>query len=145
MYTVQHLLDKKGSSVATVDADATVLDAAAIMNGRRIRALVVTRHDKVIGIFTERDILNRVVAAQSSPAKTLVKDVMTTPVACCHRNTREAECRAVMRKKRIRHLTVVEEDRLVGIISIGDIIEDESAEKDDTIHYLHEYLYGDYR
>ncbi len=50
-----------------------------------------------------------------------------------------------MRKKRIRHLTVVEEDRLVGIISIGDIIEDESAEKDDTIHWLHEYLYGDYR
>lgn len=145
MYTVQHVLDKKGDSVATIDADATALDAAAVMNERHIGALVVTRHDKVIGIFTERDILNRVVAAQSPPAETLVKDVMTTPVACCRRNTTEAECRAVMRKKRIRHLTVVEEDRLVGIISIGDIIEDESAEKDDTIHYLHEYLYGSYR
>ncbi len=145
MYTVQHILDKKGSSVATIDADATVLDAATLMNERHIGALVVTRHDKVIGIFTERDILNRVVAAQISPAKTLVKDVMTTPVACCSRNTKETECRAVMRKKRIRHLTVVEEDRLVVIISIGDIIEDESAEKDDTIHYLHEYLYGNYR
>ncbi len=141
MYTVQHILNKKGSSVATIDSDATVLDAAALMNERHIGALVVTRHDKVIGIFTERDILNRIVAAQYSPAKTLVKDVMTTPVACCRRNTTEAECRAVMRKKRIRHLTVVEEDRLVGIISIGDIIEDESAEKDDTIHWLHEYLY----
>ncbi len=145
MYTVQHILDKKGSSVATIDADATVLDAAELMNERHIGALVVTRHDKVIGIFTERDILNRVVAAQSSPAKTIVKDVMTTPVACCRRITMEAECRAVMRKKRIRHLTVVEEARLVGIISIGDIIEDESAEKDDTIHYLHEYLYEGYR
>ncbi len=145
MYTVQHILDKKGSSVATINADATVLNAARLMNERHIGALVVTRHDKVVGIFTERDILNRVVAAQSSPAETLVKDVMTTPVACCRRNTTEAECRAVMRKKRIRHLTVVEEDRLVVIISIGDIIEDESAEKDDTIHYLHEYLYGDYR
>ncbi len=145
MYTVQHILDKKGSSVATINADATVLDAAALMNERRIGALIVTRHEKVFGVFTERDILNRVVAAQIFPAKTLVKDVMTTPVACCHRNTTEAECRAVMRKKRIRHLTVVEEDRLVGIISIGDIIEDESAEKDDTIHYLHEYLYGSYR
>ncbi len=145
MYTVQHILDKKGSSVATIDADATVLDAARLMNERRIGALVVTRHDKVIGIFTERDILIRVVASLSSPSTTLVKDVMTTPVACCRRNTTEAECRAVMRKKRIRHLTVVEEDRLVGIISIGDIIEDESTEKDDTIHYLHEYLYGNYR
>ncbi len=142
MYRVQHILDKKGSSVATIAADATVLNAAKLMNERRIGALVVTRHDKVIGIFTERDILNRVVAAQSSPAKTLVKDVMTTPVACCRRNTKVAECRAVMRKKRIRHLTVVEEDHLVGIISIGDIIEDDNAEKDETIHYLYEYLYG---
>jgi CBS domain-containing protein len=145
MHTVQHVLHKKGSSVATIDADATVLEAARLMNERRIGALVVTRHDKVIGIFTERDILNRVVAAQSSPAKTVVKDVMTTPVACCRRNTTEAECRAVMRGKRIRHLPVVEEDHLVGIISIGDIIEDENAEKDDTIRYLHEYLYGSYR
>ena len=145
MYRVQHILDKKGNSVATIDADATILDAAVLMNERHIGALVVTRHDKGIGIFTERDILNRVVAAQRPPAKTLVKDVMTTPVACCCRNTTEAECRAVMRKKRIRHLTVVEEGRLVGIISIGDIIEDESTEKDDTIHWLHEYLYGSYR
>lgn len=145
MHTVQHILDKKGSSVATIDADASVLDAARLMNERHIGALVVTGHDKVIGIFTERDILNRVVAAESSPTKTLVKDVMSTPVACCRRNTTEAECRAVMRKKRIRHLTVVEEGRLVGIISIGDIIEDESAEKDNTIQYLHEYLYGSYR
>ncbi len=72
MYTVQHILAKKGSSVATIDADATVLDAATLMNERRIGALVVTRHDKVLGIFTERDILNRVVAAQSSPSKTLI-------------------------------------------------------------------------
>ncbi len=145
MHTVQHILDNKGSSVATIDADATVLEAARIMNEQRIGALVVTQRDKVIGIFTERDILNRVVAEQSSPAETVVKDVMTAPIACCRRNTTEAECRAVMRSKRIRHLPVVEDDRLVGIISIGDIIEDESAEKDETIHYLHEYLYGSYR
>ncbi len=145
MYTVEHILNKKSSPVATVDAEATVLDAAKLMNERHIGALVVTRRDKVVGIFTERDVLNRVVAVQSSPASTFVKDVMTTPVACCRRDTKESECRAVMRRKRIRHLTVVEDDRLVGIISIGDIIEDENAEKDETIHYLHEYLYGNYR
>ena len=137
MHTVQHILDKKGSSVTTIDADATVLDAAGLMNERHIGALVVTRRDKVIGILSERDILKRVVAAQSSPAKTVVKDVMTTPVACCHGNTSEAECRAVMSRKRIRYLTVVEEDHLVGIISIGDIVAHDSAEKDDTIHWLH--------
>ena len=143
MYTVQHILDKKNNApVATIDADATALDAARLMNERHIGALVVTRRETVIGIFTERDLLNRVIAAQSSPAGTVVKDVMTTPVACCRRDTKEAECRSVMRKKRIRHLPVVEDDRLVGIISIGDIIEDENAEKDETIHYLYDYLYG---
>ena len=145
MYTVQHILDKKRGPVATIDSEANVLDAAKLMNERHIGALVVTRHDKVVGIFTERDILNRVVAARSLPEQTLVKDVMTTPVACCRRKTTEAECRAVMRSKRIRHLTVVEDDQLVGIISVGDVIEDENQEKDETIHYLHEYLYGNYR
>lgn len=145
MSTIQRILDKKSGSVSSIEADATVLDAAKLMNERRIGALVVTRGEKVIGIFTERDILNRVVAAQRSATETIVKDVMTAPIACCRRNTTEAECRAVMRSKRIRHIPVVEDDRLVGIISIGDIIEEETAQKDETIHLLHEYLYGNYR
>ena len=145
MHKVKHILDHKSRAVSTIDADATVLDAARVMNQRHIGALVVAQGEKITGIFTERDILNRVVAAQRSPAETVVKDVMTAPVACCRRETTEAECRAVMRRKRIRHLPVVEGDRLVGLISIGDIIEDENVEKEETIHYLHEYLYGDYR
>ncbi len=145
MNTIQRILDKKSGSVSSIEADATVLDAAKLMNERRIGALVVTRGKKVIGIFTERDILNRVVAAQRSVTETTVNEVMTAPIACCRRNTTEAECRAVMRSKRIRHIPVVEDDCLVGIISIGDIIEEETAQKDETIHFLHEYLYGTYR
>lgn len=145
MHKVKHILDQKSSAVSTIDADATVLDAARVMNQRHIGALVVAQGEKITGIFTERDILNRVVAAQRSPAETAVKDVMTAPVACCRRETTEAECRAVMRRKRIRHLPVVEDERLVGLISIGDIIEDENVENEETIHYLHEYLYGGYR
>ena len=143
MYRVQHILDKKNSApVVTIDPDASVFDAAKLMNERHIGALVVTRREKVVGIFTERDILNRVIAVRSSPDEIVVRDVMTTPVACCRPSTKETECRSVMRKKRIRHLPVVEDERLVGIISIGDVIEDENADKDETIHYLHEYLYG---
>ena len=145
MHKVKHILDQKSGAVITIDAEATVLDAARVMNQRHIGALVVAQGEKITGIFTERDILNRVVAAQRSPAETVVKDVMTAPVACCRRETTEAECRAVMRRKRIRHLPVVEDERLVGLISIGDIIEDENVEKEETIHYLHEYLYGNYR
>ncbi len=145
MHTVEQILDKKGSTVTSIDAEATVLDAAKRMNEHRIGALVVTRGEKVVGIFTERDILNRVVAAGRSPTETQVVDVMTAPIACCRRDTTVAECRSVMRGKRIRHLPVVEDDRLLGIISIGDIIEDQNEENEETIQYLHEYLYGGYR
>ncbi len=142
MYTVQHIIGKRHDPVATISPDGTVLQAAKIMNERHIGALVVTRHDEVVGIFTERDILNRLVAPERSLTETRIRDVMTTPVACCRRETGEAECRSLMRRKHIRHLVVVEEERLVGVISIGDVIEDQNDEMDDTIHYLNEYLYS---
>ncbi len=145
MRTVQHILDKKSGEVASIEADATVLEAAHRMNQRRIGAVVVTHGEMVIGIFTERDILNRVVAASRPPAETRVRDVMTTPVACCRRDTTVDECRSVMRTRRIRHLPVVEEERLVGIVSIGDLNEDDNAVKDETIYWLKEYLKGEYR
>lgn len=141
MLTVQQILDRKGNQVISIEEQATVRDAAAKMNQHRIGALVVLRGDKVVGIFTERDILTRVVAEGRDPAATPVGDVMTTPVACCQPDTRLAECRTVMTQKRIRHLPVVIGNRLVGIISSGDILAQETAEQQRTIQYLHEYLY----
>ena len=142
MPTAQTILDRKGTDVATVGDDATVLAAAKVMNERRIGAVVVTKGDKVVGIFTERDILNRVVAAGREPQETQVGSVMTSPMACCQRSTPMAECRSVMTKKRIRHLPVVEEGKLYGMISSGDILASECADQKETIQYLHEYLYG---
>lgn len=142
MPNAQSILDKKGSDVATADRKTTVLDAAKTMNQRRIGAVVVTDGDRVIGIFTERDILNRVVAAGKDPMTTLVGEVMTSPMACCRRDTRLAECKTVMSQKRIRHLPVVEEGKLYGMISAGDILASEVSDQQATIEYLHEYLYG---
>lgn len=142
MPTVRDVLSRKGSTVHTIAADATVLAAAKVMNERRIGALVVTRGDKVVGIFTERDILNRVVAASRDAATTRVEEVMTTPIACCSLDTTRAECRSVMRNRRIRHLPVVENEKLCGIVSIGDLMEDEGAEQQQTIEYLYEYMHG---
>ena len=144
MHTVQQILETKGNAVFSITEDATAMDAAKVMNEHHIGALVVTRGEKVVGIFTERDILNRVVAQQRDPAGTVVRDVMTTPVACCAPGTSRAECRGVMRGRRIRHLPVVDDDRLVGIISIGDILQDEGAEQQETIRYLYEYMHGEW-
>ncbi len=142
MPTAQTILDRKGTDVATIDQDATVLDAATLMNERRIGALVVGSGDKVVGIFTERDILNRIVAAGLSPAETRVGKVMTSPMACVGRDTKLAECKSIMTSKRIRHLPVVEEGKLFGMISAGDILAGECDDRQATIEYLQEYLYG---
>lgn len=142
MPTANTILARKGTDVATVAHDSTVLEAAKLMNNRRIGAVVVTRGDKVVGIFTERDILTRVVAAGCDPGDTQVAGVMTSPMACCRRETPLAECKATMTSKRIRHLPVVEEGRLFGIVSSGDILAIEVADQQATIEYLHEYLYG---
>lgn len=144
MQSVRSILDRKGLEVFAVSEGATVLDAARVMNERRVGALVVTQGEHVVGIFTERDVLNRVVAARRDPGETRVADVMTTPVAVCGPDTSRDECRAVMREKRIRHLPVVDDDRLVGIISIGDILLNGEAESEETIRYLYEYMHGDW-
>jgi CBS domain-containing protein len=136
------ILARKSAEVATIARDATVRAAATLMNTHRIGSLVVTDGDRAVGIFTERDILQRVVGADRQPADTVVKDVMTTPMACCRRDTKLAECRAIMTTKRIRHLPVVEDGKLLGIISAGDLLAHEVADQQSTIEYLHDYLYG---
>ena len=141
MPTAQDILAKRHRDVISIAEEATVMEAAKIMRDQRIGSLVVIRTEKVVGIFTERDLLSRVVAGQLDPLETIIKDVMTTPVACCQPTTRLAECRSVMTTKRIRHLPVVKENKLLGLISSGDILALEFGERQQTIEYLHEYLY----
>lgn len=149
MAMVNAILARKGLFVATTPPTATVLEAARQMNSLRIGSLVVTDDDAVIGIVSERDILTRIVAAARDPATTTVGEIMTSPVACCRRDTSLEECRRVMTTRRIRRLPVVEEDRLIGIITIGDLVAQEAHDQRRTIadlHYsvefLHGYLYG---
>jgi CBS domain-containing protein len=141
MATVRDILAKKGGYVAAVGRDHSVLDAAKEMNVRRVGSLVVIEGESVVGIFTERDILTRVVAVRRDPETTSVGEVMTAPVAVCHPETTVEECRGVMTNRRIRHLPVVADGRLVGIITSGDILAQEIAAQQTTIEYMHEYLY----
>ena len=142
MATVQSILTGKGAQVVSFGVADSALTAARLMNERGIGGLVVTEGDRVIGIVTERDILRRVVASQRDPGATLIRDVMTTPVACCHPDTTLAECRGVMTSRRIRHLPVVDEKGLCGIVTIGDLMAHEVTEHEATIEYLHSYIFG---
>lgn len=142
MATVHSVLDRKGAHVVTIEADASALDAAHRMNERGIGGLVVIEGGRMVGIVTERDILRRVVAAERNASVTPVRAVMTAPVACCRPETTLLECRSVMTAKRIRHLPVVNDRGLCGIVTIGDLMAQEVGEHEATIEYLNTYIFG---
>ena len=145
MATVHSILSHKGREVVTIEADQSALAAANKMNERAIGGLVVIEDDRMIGIITERDILRRVVAAERNPSLTTVREVMTAPVACCKPETSLLECRTVMTERRIRHLPVVDEKGLRGIVTIGDLMAQEVGEHQATVEYLSSYIFGNSR
>jgi CBS domain-containing protein len=143
MDVVKDILAKKGSRVVSISPGETVLRAAQVMNEHKIGALVVLEGDQIVGMFTERDVLRRVVGEQRPPGATRVGEVMTAEVACCRPQTPIDDARAAMKNRRIRHLPVVDvEGRLWGLISIGDLNAFEAANQERTIFWMHEYLYG---
>ncbi|HZY85666.1 MAG TPA: CBS domain-containing protein [Gemmataceae bacterium] len=144
MATVREILARKGSHVFTIGPTATVLDAALLMNEHKVGALVVIDDGRgVVGMFTERDVLRRVVGEQRDPATTVVADIMSTEVVCATPNTTIDEARGAMKNRRIRHLPLVDDDRrLTGLISIGDLNAYQTSDHEQTIYLLHEYLYG---
>ena len=122
MATLKDILAGKDSKVISVDPRATVMEAAVLMNQYRVGFLVVIDGERPVGVFSERDILRRVVVARLDPGKTLVNEVMTTEMLVCNPGTSVDEARSVMKNRRIRHLPVVDEqERLVGLVSIGDL------------------------
>jgi CBS domain-containing protein len=142
MAQVREILQRKGPQVWTIGRDASVLQGAMLMNEHKIGALVVLDQGQISGMFTERDVLHRVVAQQRDPAHTTVADVMSAEVLCCSLDTSVDEARGAMRDKRIRHLPVVADGLLLGLISIGDLNAYQAAAQEQTIFLLSEYLYG---
>ena len=143
MATVRDLIGRKGTDVISIAPDATVLDAAQLMNERGVGGVLVIGADgELLGIFTERDVLRRVVAVGRSPADTPVRDVLTADVVTCVPETSVDECGAIMTNRRIRHLPVVDDHGLHGLVSIGDVLAHRVNEQEATIRYLNSYMFG---
>ena len=143
MAVVRDILAAKGPHVLSIGPEANVLDAALLMNEHKVGSLVVMSGGQLIGIITERDILQRVVVPRRDPGQTAVQEVMTTEVVCCQPHTPLEEARGVLKNRRIRHLPVVDENRrLCGLISIGDLNAHDAHDHEVTIHVLQEYIYG---
>lgn len=142
MGQVRNILSRKGYDVVTVNPKQSAMEAVNLMNEHRIGAVVVLEKDEVVGIFTERDLLRRIVAKGKRAEDTRVGEAMSTPVAYCTPETTIEECRMAMTQKRIRHLPVVDNGKLAGLISIGDVMAWELSEHQTTIKYLNEYISG---
>ncbi|HEY7327097.1 MAG TPA: CBS domain-containing protein [Gemmataceae bacterium] len=143
MATVRDILAKKGPQVWSIGGEASVLEAARFMTEQKIGAILVLDGEHIVGMFSERDILQRVVAEGRDPSQITVGDVMTVEVACCTPDTSLEEARGAMKNRRIRHLPVVDGDEhLLGLVSIGDLNAFQVAHQEQTIFLLNEYLYG---
>src|SRR3954453_14518991 len=121
MVDIRDILAQKGRHMLSISPQVSVHTAAVMMNDHKIGSLMVMEEGRLIGIFTERDILQRVVAEQRDATTTRVEEVMTRDVVCCRLHTSLEEARGVMKNRRVRHMPVMADDgTVVGLISIGD-------------------------
>lgn len=142
MTMVQQLLDLKGHEIYFVRPDDTVLDALKMMENKNVGAVLVKDGDKLVGIFTERQYARKVFLKGRSSPKTQVREVMETSVICVGPEQTAETCMALMSEKRIRHLPVVRDDDLVGMISIGDLLKSIIADREFTIDQLEHFIRG---
>jgi len=142
--TVRELLAAKGGGVWTVPPGASVYEAIALMAEKEIGALVVKDGARVVGILSERDYAREVILKNKSSKTTSVDEIMTEKVIYVSPERRIEECMALMTKYRVRHLPVMAEDSLVGMISIGDVLKEVIAGKEFLIEQLTNYLSGSY-
>jgi CBS domain-containing protein len=142
--TVRDILQNKGGQVWTTGPDCTVYEAIGLMGEKNIGALVVVENDEVIGVLSERDYSRKVVLQGRTSRDTVVGDILSRPVVTIRRRDTIEKCMQVMTEHRIRHLPVVDENRLIGLISMGDLVRWAMESQNFTILQLQGYISGDY-
>ena len=142
MTTVRSVLQTKDNTIWSIAPDALVFDALKIMADKNVGALLVTKKEKVVGIFYERYYARKIVLKGESSHTTAIKDVMTSGVLSVNPEQSIDECMTLMTNKHIRHLPVLENGKLIGLVSIGDVVKAIISEHEYTIKQLENYITG---
>jgi signal-transduction protein with cAMP-binding, CBS, and nucleotidyltransferase domain len=140
MTQVSEILQQKSGALYLIDAEASVLDAVRAMVDANVGALLVTESGEITGIVTERDYLRRVTLEGREEGETAVREIMSSPLVVVTPETDVDECMALMTDRRIRHLPVAVDGKVIGILSIGDLVKFISKQQSFEIRYLHEYI-----
>ena len=140
MHTVAEILRDKGSDIWTISPDDVVIDALTMMAEKRIGALLVMRNEKLVGILSERDYARKIALEGLSSRKSKVSDIMSHKVLCVKPEQTVQECMALMSDKRARHLPVVDHKKVIGLVSIGDLVKNVIAEQRFEIEALQYYI-----
>ena len=142
MKLVQHLLDSKGRDIISVTAETSVLDAIKLMAEKTIGSLLIMQGDELKGIMTERDYARKVIIKGRSSETTEVGEIMTTDVCSATSHATVNECMALMTKRKIRHLPVIDDGTVVGMLSIGDLVQAIISDQQEEIEHLEHYISG---
>jgi CBS domain-containing protein len=142
MATVSALLKHKGRLIYSVPPDAPVLDAIKEMAERGVGALLVLQHDRLLGVVSERDYARKVILKGRSSSETLVSQIMSTPVLTVRPDQSVNDCMRIMTENRVRHLPVLDGERVVGVLSIGDLVRAVLEEQQQTIEQLEQYIHS---
>ena len=142
MKLVQHLLDAKGRDIISVTADVSVLDAIKLMAEKTVGSLLVMQGDELQGIMTERDYARKVIIKGRSSETTEVGEIMTTDVCSATSQETVNDCMALMTKRKIRHLPVIDDGTVVGMLSIGDLVQAIISDQQEEIQQLGQYISG---
>ena len=134
------ILEEKGGDVLKIEAEASVFEAVQLMVEMNVGSLLVTEGGEITGIVTERDYLRRVTLEGRAERETAVREIMSSPLIVASPETTVDECMALMTDRRIRHVPVVEEDQVVGLVSIGDLVKFKSKLQTFEIQYLTNYI-----
>lgn len=142
MTTIRLLLDKKGDKIWSTTPEATVFEALQLLAEKNIGALLVLENGRLAGIVSERDYARKVVLLGKTSMDTPVREIMTENVVTVTPQTKVSEAMSVMTERHFRHLPVIEDEKIVGVISIGDLVKSIIAEQKFTINQLENYISG---
>jgi len=142
MKLVQHLLDTKGRDIISITPEASVLDAIKLMAERGVGSLLIMQGDELLGIITERDYARKVIIKGRASESTEVREIMTTDICSATSQQTISDCMELVTERKIRHLPVIDDGVVTGMLSIGDLVRSKISEQQEEITQLGQYISG---